>query len=48
MHLAVLPQIFKPGQDSAVLVQTAATIGGLYMSIPNDDGENEAKIEAVE
>jgi hypothetical protein len=36
-------QIFDKGQDSANLVQTAATFGGLYQPIPNDEGEDEAR-----
>jgi hypothetical protein len=34
--------------DSAIVVQTAATFGRLYVSIPNDTGSTDGQIDAVE
>jgi hypothetical protein len=47
-QLGTFTRIFFIGQDSADLVQTAATFGGLYKPIPNDEGERRSQIEAVE
>jgi len=36
-------QIFPFSRRFPVAVQTAATFGGLYLSIPNDDGAAKAR-----